>query len=414
LVFASMVINYIDRQTFIALSPILRNEFQWTHADFATLLLGFRVAYTLMQAVSGRILDRLGTRRGLALGVAFYSLVAALTAGAHSLSGFRVLRCLLGLGEASNWPGAIKASAEWFEPRQRAWAVALFDAGTALGGVLAPFLALALYGWFQDWRPVCVLTASLGGVWVAIWLACYRSPADAASPAPMGAETGRDSAVAHGPAEREAAPVGWRQLLACRQTWGIMAGRFLLDPYWFFIGEWFAIYLDSRGFALEQSVLGMAAPLAASIVGNFAGGALSSGLIRRGWSVGRSRRAVLALFGPSMIVVALALVVSDYATLIVLFSYGNFAYSACSTMFLSLPADVFHPRAVASASGLSGTAAGAGTILSTWLIGQMADRASFAGVVLAASLLPALAALAFVCLVRAPKSADPARLVLDF
>jgi ACS family hexuronate transporter-like MFS transporter len=346
--------------------------------------------------------------------VAFYSVVAALTAGAQSLGGFRILRGLLGLGEASNWPGAIKASAEWFAPRERAWAVALFDAGTALGGVIAPFLALALYSWFQDWRPVCVVTASLGGLWVVVWLACCRSSADATSPAALAVEIGGDRSCGHGETAIVTSPVGWRQLLACRQIWGIMLGRFLLDPYWFFIGEWFAIYLDSRGFALEQSVLGMAAPLAASIVGNFAGGALSSSLIRRGWPVGRSRRTVLALFGPSMVVVALALLVSDYATLILLFSYGNFAYSACSTMFLSLPADVFHHRAVASASGLGGTAAGAGTILSTWLIGQVADQASFAGVVLAASLLPGLAALVFVSLVRAPKSADPTRLVMDF
>lgn len=140
LVFASMVINYVDRQTFNALAPQIREEFGWTNADFGTLLISFRVAYTVMQAISGRLLDWLGTRRGLAIGVSFYSLIAALTATGQSLTGFRSLRFLLGAGEAANWPGAIKASSEWFPPRERAWAVALFDSGTAIGGVIAPFL----------------------------------------------------------------------------------------------------------------------------------------------------------------------------------------------------------------------------------------------------------------------------------
>jgi ACS family hexuronate transporter-like MFS transporter len=196
--------------------------------------------------------------------------------------------------------------------------------------------------------------------------------------------------------------------------WGLILGRFLLDPYWFFVSEWFPLYLYSQGFSLEQSILGAVGPQIASLVGNFAGGALSSHLIRRGWPVGRSRRLVLGIFGPSMLVLALALGTSDYPTLVALFSYANFAYASCSTMFLSLPADVFQSRAVASASGLAGSAAGVGTLISTFLIGQIADRYSFEPVVLAASLIPPLAAVVFITLVRAPAHADRRQLVLDF
>jgi MFS transporter, ACS family, hexuronate transporter len=414
LLFTSMVINYLDRQTFNALSPFIRDQYDWTYAEFGTVLISFRVAYAVMQAVSGRLLDGMGTRMGLALSVSFYSLMAILTATAHTLGGFRAVRLLLGAGEAANWPGAIKASSEWFPAKERAWAVALFDSGTSLGGVIAPFLGLALYGWFGDWRPVCVVTGSIGVLWVVACLAWYQVPSRhrLITPQELDYIKGQSSdARNHDP---PLPTIGWRQLLGCRQLWGIMLGRFLFDPYWFFVSEWFPLFLKSRGFSLEESVLGLAAPLTASIFGNFAGSALSSYWIRRGWTVGRSRRTVLVVFGPSMLILALALDSSDYLTLIGLFSYANFAYAACSTMFLSLPADVFHSRAVASASGLGGTAAGVGTLISTYLIGQIADELSFGPIVLAASVVPSLAALVFVGLVRAPAQVDRRQVVLDF
>jgi ACS family hexuronate transporter-like MFS transporter len=417
IIFSSMVINYIDRQTFNALSPYISRQYGWTYAEFGTVLIAFRIAYTVMQALSGRLVDRVGTRRGLAVSVSFYSLMAVLTAAAQTLWGFRAVRFGLGAGEAANWPAAIKASSEWFPAKERAWAVALFDSGTAVGGFLAPFLALALYTWFGDWRPVCVVTGSMGALWVVAWLACYEAPSRHRHMTPRELDYIQQGSIQQGSspgAEEQEPPATWRRLLSYRQTWGIMLGRFLFDPYWFFVGEWFPLFLRSRGFSIEQSVLGLAAPLAASVFGNFAGGALSSHLIRRGWGVGRSRRTVLALFGPSMMVLALSLLSSNYLTLLALFSYANFAYAACSTMFLSLPADAFHPRAVASASGLGGTAAGAGTLLSTYWIGQMADQYSFGPVVLAASLVPSLAVMVFVALVRAPTVPDQRRLALEF
>ena len=209
-------------------------------------------------------------------------------------------------------------------------------------------------------------------------------------------------------------PAGWRQLLRYRQTWGIVLGRFLLDPYWFLVADWFAIYLARKGFPLEQSVLGFWAPFLAADFGNFFGGGLSSYWIRKGWPVGKSRRAVLLIFGPSMLLLIPAAFATNYAAIILLFAYSTFAYAACSTMFLSLPADVFHTRAVASVSGLSGTGAGIGTLLSTYAIGRVTDRFSFQPIIIVASLLPCLATLLFVTMVRARKTPDPARIVLHF
>ena len=176
LLFASTVINFIDRQTLSVLAPFLKQEYTWSNTEFATIFIAFRMAYTLMQSVSGRILDRLGTRRGLAWNVGFYSVVAALTSTAQGLGGFCVFRFLLGAGEAANWPGATKAVSEWFPAKERAWAVALFDSGSSIGGAVAPFLVLFLYRTFGSWRPAFLLTGTLGFFWLIAWRAFYHSP----------------------------------------------------------------------------------------------------------------------------------------------------------------------------------------------------------------------------------------------
>ncbi len=412
LLFLSTVINYIDRQTLNALAPYLKQEYRWSNTDFATVLIAFRVAYTIMQSVSGRLLDWLGTRRGLGLSVAFYSLVAVLTATARGIWGFRVFRFLLGCGEAANWPGATKAVSEWFPAKERGWAVALFDSGSAVGGAIAPFLVLFLYHRFNSWRLAFVFTGLLGFFWLIAWLRLYRTPEQ--HPRLSASELDHIRRGRASVPDQELPRPGWGRLLRYRQTWGIVLGRFLLDPYWFMVSEWFAIYLVSKGFRLEQSVIGFWAPFLGADLGNFFGGALSSYWISRGWPVGRARRTVLLIFGPSMLVLIAATYTSSYVPLILLFAYTTFAYAACSTIFLTFPADVFHTRAVASVSGLSGTGAGVGTLISTYLIGYITDRYSFEPVILAASVIPCLAVLVMVTLVRARKTPDPHGLVLSF
>lgn len=423
LLFAVTAINYIDRQTLSVLAPFLKDEYHWTNADFATILIGFRVAYTIMQAVSGRILDRLGTRRGLSLSVAFYSVVACCTTLATGLNGFRVCRFLSGSGEAANTPGATKTVSEWFPDRERAWAVALFDSGSSIGGAVAPFLVLFLYNVFGSWRPAFLVTGSLGFSWLVIWNLLYRTPNEPPTREPQ--QTVQTMIATAGSATAGAQPrvvmahgglvkVGWRQLFGYRQTWGIVLGRMLLDPYWFLITEWFAVYLVSKGFTVRQSGLGFWAPFLAADLGNFFGGGLSSFWIKRGWPVGKSRRTVLMVFGPSMLLLALTGFTSRYVVLISLFAWTTFAYGACSTMFQSLPADVFHSRVVASVSGLGGTGAGVGTLISTYLIGQIADRFSFQPIIVGASIVPCIATAVFVTMVRASKKPDPNQVLLQF
>src|SRR5215831_5466665 len=181
LLFASTTINYIDRQTLSVLAPYLKRDFAWSNSDFALIVIAFRAAYTIFQLVSGRLLDRLGTRRGLSLAVAWYSVVAMATSAAAGLKSFAFFRFLLGAGEAANWPGATKAVSEWFPESERGMAVAIFDSGSAVGGAVAPVMVVWLYQSFGSWRPAFVITGLLGFAWLAVWRRVYHSPVTAAS-----------------------------------------------------------------------------------------------------------------------------------------------------------------------------------------------------------------------------------------
>jgi ACS family hexuronate transporter-like MFS transporter len=395
LLFASTVVNYIDRQTLSVLAPFLKDEYHWTNSDFALLVISFRVAYAVMQTVAGRLLDWLGTRRGLLLAVSWYSVAAMLTAAAQGLRSFCLLRFLLGTGEAANWPGAAKTVAEWFPKAERGWAVALFDSGSSVGAAVAPALVVWLYHTFGSWRPAFMLTGTLGLLWVVVWRWFYQ-PVE--THPRLGAEERRMILAERAEAEASAEPAAsWLALLGQRRTWGIILGRTLTDPVWFFVTDWFAVYLVSKGFRIENTLAGFWIPFLAADLGNFFGGGLSSALIRRGWSALAARRFVIIVCGLGMACLAPAAFLDEFVLLIALFAFSTFCYAAWSTMALTLPSDLYPSRQVASVSGLSGTGAGLGTILSTYLIGWAADRYSFQPVLVAASIVP-LFATACVCL----------------
>ena len=267
LLFASTTINYIDRQTLSVLAPYLKRDYGWSNSDFALIVISFRAAYTIFQLLSGRLLDRLGTRRGLSLAVLWYSVVAMATSTAAGLKSFAVFRFLLGAGEAANWPGATKAVSEWFPESERGMAVAIFDSGSAVGGAIAPVMVVWLYNSFGSWRPAFVFTGLLG-LGMAVCVAAGLSRASAQIRCCRSCTRAlRNRGVA---------------LLRRKETWGIVLGKALTDPVWFFITDWFAIYLVSKGFRLENTLIGFWVPFLAADLGNFAGGGLSSYLIRRG------------------------------------------------------------------------------------------------------------------------------------
>ena len=367
------------------LAPYLKREFAWSNSDFALLVIAFRAAYAIFQPVSGRVLDRLGTRRGLSLAVLWYSAVAVATSLATGLASFAAFRFLLGAGEAANWPGATKAVSEWFPKSERGLAVAIFDSGSAVGGAIAPVMVIWLYSVSGSWRPAFVVTGVLGIAWLLVWRLVYPS-----TPIPAIPEDDFIEDQGH----------SWAALLRRKETWGIVLGKALTDPVWFFVTDWFAIYLVSKGFKLEDTLLGFWIPFLAADLGNFAGGGLSSYCIRRSWPVLKARKLVVLLGGIGMTLLIPTVAISNFTVIIALFATATFSYAAWSTMGLTFPADLYPSNAVATVSGMSGAAAGIGTIISTFLIGKVTDRYSFEPVLIGASLLPIVATILVFLLIR--------------
>jgi ACS family hexuronate transporter-like MFS transporter len=403
LLFASTVINYIDRQTLSVLGPYLKNQYQWNNQQFATIVIAFRVSYSVGQTVAGRLIDRIGTRKGLTITVIWYSIAAMLTSLAGGLRSFAFFRFLLGAGESANWPAATKAVAEWFPKRERGWAVALFDSGSSIGGAIAPLLVLGLYKYFGGWRPAFVITGTLGFLWLGVWRMLYHPPEShpriSATEREMILRERGELVVQNSQEQRRT----WRDLLTLPQTWAVIAARTMTDPVWFFITDWFAIYLVSKGIDREQSLLAFWIPFLAADLGNFFGGGVSSWLIRRGWPVIKARKAVVVFGGLGMTLLIPTIFTSDLLSLAGLFAVSTFAYASFSTMALVLPSDLYDNASVATVSGMSGTGAGLGTILSTFLIGYVADYYSFEPILITASLIPFVGMILVLILIRDKK-----------
>ena len=415
LLFASTVINYIDRQTLSALAPFLKEDYKWSNQDYALIVIAFRVAYTIGQTVLGRWVDQVGTRVGLSRTVACYSLVAITTAVVAvfssplaALAGFIVFRFLLGLAEAPNWPAATKAVAEWFPKRERGWAVALFDSGSSIGAAVAPAIVVGIYlALGRRWWPAFVITGCLGFLWLIVWRRLYFSPdvhpRISAEEREMILADQRESGAT--PVAGGAAKPKWRELIKLRQTWGIIAARALTDPVWFFIADWFMLFLvQQKGFDPKNTLVAIWIPFIAADLGNFAGGGVSSWLINRGWSVEKARKALVIFGALGMTMLIPAIYATNLFAIAGCFALATFAYAAFSTMALVLPSDLFKSNSVASVSGISGTAAGAVTILATYLIVDITTRYSFTPVLIAGSIIPLIGAVLVLWLIRNPRT----------
>ena len=216
ILFASTVINYIDRQTLSLLAPYLKHDYKWTNTDYVEIVIAFRVAYCIGQSACGRFIDCVGTRRGLTITVACYSAISILTSLATSFRGFMTFRFLLGLGESANWPAATKSVAEWFPRQERALAAAFFDSGSSIGAAIAPFIVLGIY-YRWGWRLAFAIPGLLGVVWLVICRRMYYRPQDHPRIRAGERRVIRDQAAdAYG---AKAPQLSWAAVLKIPQTW---------------------------------------------------------------------------------------------------------------------------------------------------------------------------------------------------
>jgi ACS family hexuronate transporter-like MFS transporter len=268
LLFASTVINYIDRQTLSLLAPYLKVQYRWSNTDYANIVIAFRIAYSVGQSVFGRMLDRIGTRSGLSHTVAWYSLVSITTSLANGLLSFMGFRFLLGAGESANWPGATRAVAEWFPKRERGLATAFFDSGSSIGGAIAPFIILPIY--FQwGWRPAFMIPGLLGFFWLLVWRGMYYPPETHPRIRPAELQMLRVEKSDGAQLSESATATTWLDLLKLPQTWGTIVAKTFTDPVWFFVTDWFPIYLVGKGIELRSGLIAVWIPFIAEILGIF-------------------------------------------------------------------------------------------------------------------------------------------------
>lgn len=405
LLFISTVINYIDRQTLSLLAPYLKLQYHWTNTDYANLAIAFRVAYSIGQSIFGRLMDRVGTRRGLTLTVIFYSLVSMLTSLARGFYSFATFRFLLGAGESANWPAATKAVSEWFPKRERALATALFDSGSSIGGAVAPFIILWIY-FRWGWRPAFAVPGVLGFLWLILWRWLYYPPEEhtriSSSERDMIADDKREEEEAQGHHVRPR----WGDLLKLPQTWGTIIGKTFTDPVFFFITEWFPIYLVAKGIDLRSGLIAVWIPFVAADIGSFFAGWFSGYLVRRGVPLGWARKIPIIYGGFGMTLLILTIFTTNLYLIALLFAIVTFTYAGFTIMANTLPSDLFASESVASVSGLGGTGTGIGTIVAFKLIGYLSDARqatgthSFDPIIILAGVVPFVGMILVLLLVR--------------
>ncbi|GAB3223102.1 MFS transporter [Spirosoma arcticum] len=370
LLFSATTINYLDRQIIGLLKPILEVEFSWTETDFARIVIAFTAAYAIGLLGFGWFIDKVGTKIGYSVTIVWWSVAGMLHALARSAFGFGVARVGLGLGEAGNYPAAVKTVAEWFPQKERALATGLFNAGTSIGVVAALLIVpqiLSRYGW----QEVFWITGALGFVWLIFWLIFYEVPAKQKRLTPQ-----EHAYITSGQeAEPEAkTPIRWFKLFTLPQTWALIVGKGLIDPiYWFFL-FWLPSYFAST-FALDLKKISVELLLiyGATTVGSIGGGYLSSWLIKRGWPTLRARKTVLLAFAVLELSIILAQFATDVWVAVGLISLAVAVHQAWATNVFTLASDLFPKQAVSSAAGIAGMAGAMGGIFFPMLVGSLLD-----------------------------------------
>ena len=351
LLFVVTTINYIDRQVLSILAPTLQRELHWSESQYGNVVSWFSLVYGLGFLAVGRWLDRIGVRRGFATAIVVWSIAAIGHAFARTTAAFSAARALLGLGESANFPGAVKAVAEWFPPRERALATGIFNAGTNTGAIITP-LVVPWIALTWGWQWAFIATGALGFLWMFLWLALYRDPAT-------------------GPTAARPVGVPWLRLLSYRQTWAVAAGKLMADPIWFFYLYWLPKFLDARyGIKLAQVALPLIVVYLVADVGSVAGGWLSGSLIKRGWTVNRARKTAMLVMACLIVPTALAPLAGSVWTAVAIVSVAAAAHQAWSANVYTLASDMFPAAAVGSVVGI-GAFAGA---LGGWLFQRVTGR----------------------------------------
>ncbi len=355
LLFFATTINYVDRQVLGLLSKDLQVVFGWSEIDYGNIVASFSAAYAIGLLLAGRIMDRFGTKIGYSVALIFWSLAAMAHAGARSAFGFGVARAALGLGEAGNFPAAIKTVAEWFPKKERAFATGIFNAGTNVGAIVAP-LTVPWIALNYGWRWAFIMTGAIGFLWLLFWIPMYARPE--VHPRVSKAELAH---IQSDPADPPAEKIPWVKLVPHRQTSAFAIGKYMTDPVWWFYLYWIPAFLR-QNHGLDLSTIGppIIAIYLIADVGSIGGGWLSSNLIKRGWTINRARKTAMLICALAVTPIIFASNVKSLWVAVGLIGLAAAAHQGWSANLFTTASDMFPRRAVGSVVGFGGMAGAVG------------------------------------------------------
>jgi len=388
LLFFAATVNYIDRQVIGILKPTLATEFGWTELDYSWIVFSFQTAYAIGLLFVGRLIDKVGTKKGFALSVTVWSLAAMAhawvvpigTAAAVVLSwfgyiststafvsvlGFIIVRFLLGLGEAGNCPASIKTVAEWFPKKERALSTGIFNSGTNIGALATPLLVpvIVLY-W--GWQEAFILTGTLGFLWLIAWLLIYKRPEE--HPSLSKAELAYIQSDPPEPTVR----VPWKKLFPHRQTWAFAIGKFLTDPIWWVYLFWLPDFLNKQhGLDLKTFGVPIAVIYVIADIGSIGGGYISSKLIKMGWTINRSRKTAMLICALAVVPIVFASTTSSLWLSVILVGIAAAAHQGWSANLFTISSDMFPKQAVGSVVGIGGMFGAIGGMVIAPLVGYI-------------------------------------------
>ena len=397
LLFLATLINFLNRLAIAVLGPVMTVQLGLSSSQFAALTTSFLIAYTVSQGISGKLYDKVGTKRGFVISIVVWSLSSMAHAFARGLISLNCLRFMLGLGEGGTWPGAAKAIAEWFPARERALAMGICNSGTAISTMIAAPLIL----WIElrfGWRITFLALGALGFCWLVPWSWLYGPPQENSSIA------AKQLALLE--AERESAvmtrqTISWRELLRHREAWAVIMARFFGDPVWWLYITWLPLYLYKvRHFSLQEIALFAWMPFVAADAGSLFGGWLSGHLILRGWTVDRARKSVI-LGGMVLMCCGIpAAVTRNAMSALAFIALVLFGFQSWISNVQTLPSDYFPAAVVGSVMGMGGVGAGIGAMILTQATGLIVDHYSYTPILITAGLLPIVATIVLFVLGR--------------
>ncbi len=367
LLFFVITINYIDRQVLGVLKPVIEDDLGWSEVDYGNIVSAFQFSYGIGLFFVGRLLDKFGTRWGMAVAIAVWSVAAMFHAAARSVLAFMLARVVLGIAESAAYPGAVKGVAEWFPRRYRALGVGILNAGANVGVMMTPIVGIMIAA-MHGWQAAFLVTGAIGFLVLIAWLLMYRQPQEhpKVTPAELAyiEQDGEDAA---------GKPLSWGEAIRQRQTWYFICGKFFTDPVWYLFLFWLPdFFVKTQGLDLfpkaDSGILSTIGPALIGVylladIGSILGGWASSHFIKRGWSVNRARKTTLFLGALCAVPLLFVLQVGSPLVVVLIIGLGTAGHQAFSSNIFTMISDLYPRRAVATVAGMGGMAGAAGGIL---------------------------------------------------